>query len=203
MSPDRAARATGVRRPPQAPLAPHAPHAPGGRRPAWRHAVAGVRLVAGVALASILAGCTPPMPEPGVVLQDESRITGRVDVVGAEPLTQVMIRPQDGPALRVIGDNARLMERTAGATVEAIGVVEDEDATLDVRTFTVKEVDGMAAIDGVLFRDGQGFGLVDGAGETHRMDTPPAALQRLVGARVWITGALDAPQAWGVIIPAP
>lgn len=153
--------------------------------------------------ATVLGACTAPLPEHGVMLQDESRITGRVDVVGAEPLTQVMIRPQDGPALRVTGDNVRFLERAAGATVEATGVVEDEDATLDVRTFKVTDVDGMPAIDGVLFRDAQGFGLVDSAGETHRMDSPPAALQRLVGARVWITGALDAPQAWGVIIPAP
>lgn len=157
---------------------------------------------AALAAASLVA-CTAPLPRPGVLLENETRVRGRVAVLGAEPATQVVVRPEDGPVLQVEGDARARMERVDGTTVEVAGVVDEDAGTIDARMFVVVEVDGLAATDGVLFRDEEGFGLVDHAGETHRLERLPAALQRLVGARVWVTGGLDMPQAWGVIIPAP
>jgi len=144
--------------------------------------------------------CTPP--PPGIMAVRESTVTGTVRVVGSEPLTRVVVRTDDA-TIRIEGAQEPLLERAAGATVEITGDLDEEAGTMDVRTFTVTEVDGRPALDGVLFRDDEGLGLVDGEGRTHHLPDAPDALRDLVGARVWITGPLDAPQAWGVLLPTP
>lgn len=124
---------------------------------------------------------------------------GIVAVVGTSLDSRVVLRPARGRSVYLIGPMARDVGRLSGADVWASGN-RDEHGQLRVSRFSVRSVDGNAALDGTLIARGQQVVLVTRDGVQHPLENAPASLKQHVGARVWITGATGAgPIVYGVI----
>jgi hypothetical protein len=129
-------------------------------------------------------------------------VRGIIAIVGSEPMTQVVVRePNGGPSVTLTGMPVRDVARTAGADVVLRGV-RTSARELVVNDFTVRSVDGVPAMDGVLQAADGGYVLVLANGTRHRVPSPPPSLRNEVGSRVWITGPAGAPpHSFGVIVP--
>jgi len=88
--------------------------------------------------------------------------------------------------------------RLAGVEVWVRGT--SQEGQLMVSQLSVRSVNGVPAVDGMLASDGDALMLVTADGARHRLVTPPSALRSHVGARVWIAGPLNRePTTFGVI----
>ena len=148
------------------------------------------------------AGGTPDAASAAAV----DTLRGTVAIVGADPLTRVVLRPAGGGAdVELVGAQREALGRLAGAEVRVAGRQARGTASapaLEVASFAVTAVDGQPAVDGRLEREGGDLVLVTADGRRIRLVQPPAALQDWVGARVWVAGPLDRePQAFGLIEP--
>lgn len=124
-------------------------------------------------------------------------LRGTVMVVGADPMTRVVLRTDTG-RVSLEGEAADRLRRVNGLGVRVDGRLAGSAMT--VVDFRVREADGMPAADGILELDGDTAVLVTATGRRLRYTPVPSALRARVGARVWIAGRADgAPQAWGVI----
>jgi hypothetical protein len=166
-----------------------------------RTAAGGGVLVLAGALGAAVAGCAAGHnDEAGPMATDTAR--GIVAVVGAEPITHVVLRVPEGD-LRLTGEAEAALRRAAGAEVWVAGRTT-EDGGLVVDAFRVRASGGVEAADGVLELDGGTAVLVTSAGERLRYGPAPAGLRRLEGRHVWIAGTPGAePQSWGVLEPEP
>ncbi len=139
-----------------------------------------------------------PRPAPEDAVTDSVR--GRISIVGAAPVTHLVIRGTGEPDVRLHGEAAliRSLRSVQGLEIEAVGHVEA--GVLHVERFTVVAADGVPALDGTLLRDDDGHVLVTADGPRHRLTHLPESLHAHVGHRIWIAGALDRPpEAFGVI----
>lgn len=128
-------------------------------------------------------------------------LRGIVAEVGSVPVTSIVIRPAGGRSVPIIGNLAREIGRAAGAEVWVSG--RRTPAGLEADRYAVRTVDGEAATDGTLARDGDRLVLVTPSGR-RPIARPPAALQGMIGARVWLVGALDGSiTSYGVLRDAP
>lgn len=124
---------------------------------------------------------------------------GIVAVVGAIPITEVVLRPPDGRQITLSGTLAREIGAASGADVWVRGRRVDA-RTIDVAAYAVRSVDGVTAITGTLTADGDRLVLVTDDGQRHPVARPPAPLRQHVGSRVWITGDLSKTiTAYGVL----
>jgi len=159
------------------------------------------------AAASCNGGAVPPGGAPDAASAAAvDTLRGTVAVVGALPLTRVVLRPEGGGAdIELIGAQRDALARVAGAEVRVVGRQARGTAAapaLEVTSFAVTAVDGQPAVDGRLEREEGRLVLVTSDGRRIRLVQPPAALEDWVGARVWIAGPLDRePQAFGLIEP--
>jgi hypothetical protein len=88
--------------------------------------------------------------------------------------------------LEITGPQAALIGHLSGTDVVVRGVISGR--AISASGFTVRTVDGQAAVDGVLHvRDGQLF-ITPPGGQPVRIANPPPPLTGRDGARVWITG---------------
>jgi hypothetical protein len=145
---------------------------------------------------------TPPPPSdrrPPTSASDTAR--GIVAVVGAVPITQVVLRPSFGRPITLTGALAREIGVASGADVWVRGQRVDA-RTIEVESYAVRSVDGVTAITGTLAADGDRLVLVTDDGRRHPIARPPAPLREHVGARVWISGDLGSTiNAYGVLRP--
>ncbi|MFN2566027.1 MAG: DUF5818 domain-containing protein [Gemmatimonadaceae bacterium] len=124
---------------------------------------------------------------------------GTAAVVGAIPITRVVLRPASGRPITLTGPLATEIGAASGADVWVRGRRVD-DRTIEVTAYAVRTVDGQAALTGTLAADGGRLVLVTDDGRRHAIARPPPPLRELVGARVWITGDLaTAISAYGVL----
>lgn len=153
----------------------------------------------------------PPVPITTVpITRDRSKegpaaamdtVRGIVAEVGSVPVTSIVVRPAGGRSVTIIGNLAREIGRAAGADVWVSG--RRTPAGLEADRYAVRTVDGESAIDGTLARDGDRLVLVTPTGRLP-IARPPAALQGMIGARVWLVGALDGSiTSYGVLRDAP
>ena len=173
--------------------------------------VTGAVMNAAAALLGALAACNSGGVPPGGARDAASAtaadtLRGTVAVVGATPLTRVVLRPAGGGAdVELVGAQRDALARVAGAEVRVAGRQARGTASapaLEVASFAVTAVDGQPAVDGRLEREGEQLVLVTADGRRIRLVQPPAALEEWVGARVWVAGPLDRePQAFGLIEP--
>jgi hypothetical protein len=125
-------------------------------------------------------------------------LRGIVAVVGTEHDKRVIIRPPGGRAITLIGPQAALVGRASGAEVWVSGT--SELGALAVTAFSVRTVDGIAAVDGTLMTEGNGLVLQTPDGKRHPIANPPESLRQHIGGRVWISGNLNqGPVAYGII----
>lgn len=136
-------------------------------------------------------------------------VRGVVERVGSDPTSRLVVRGADGVAcalrmstppsfegLEVTLWGAR--DRTAAS------LLPDVACTVTVARYAVRAVDGVAATDGVLRAQGDGYALETADGTRRPLRAVPATLHAQVGARIYWAGPLDrAPEAYGVLEPAP
>ena len=153
---------------------------------------------AAVWLGLISTSACASAPRANVAQADTLR--GTVLVVGADPVTRLVLRTDDGQ-IGLEGPAAGPLRRAAGLGVRVDGRIAD--GAMTVTAFRIREADGMPAADG----------LLEVAGDTAVLVTPdgrlpyapvPTALRARVGAWVWIAGPPGGePQAWGVLGEEP
>lgn len=114
---------------------------------------------------------------------------GIIAVVGADPVTQVMLG-RDRSRIVLRGPLRQTLARLSGMEVwvegaagaPALGGVP----TLIPARFIVRAIDGRPVVDGVLEVSARGIRLVGQDGAVHSIDHVPAALAELAGHRVWV-----------------
>ena len=118
-------------------------------------------------------------------------VRGIIRVVGNAADEQVIVRPNDGAAVTLLGSQSAVLGRLSGVDVWISGK-RDGAKRMTVDRFLVRSVDGVPAIDGTLIARDGGYAIVTTADHAeHPIVNPPAALRSHVGARVWVTGALE------------
>jgi hypothetical protein len=145
----------------------------------------------------------PAAPAPTATAPPTALDTARgiVAVVGAVPITEVVLRQPTGRPVTLTGSLAREIGVASGADVWVRGRRVDA-RTIDVESYAVRSVDGVTAITGTLTADGDRLVLVTDDGRRHAIARAPAPLRQHVGARVWITGDLGTTiNAYGVLRP--
>ena len=128
-------------------------------------------------------------------------VRGTLLATGSEPAVTFVVVDAAGRGTALEGDRG-LLRRLVGLDVVARGA-RRRDA-LQAEEVTVRGANGVAAVDGVLVREGAGYALVVRGGGRRSIARLPAALQGAVGARVWLAGDLDGDvDSSGVISPSP
>ncbi|MFO7894128.1 MAG: hypothetical protein R6U63_10350 [Longimicrobiales bacterium] len=141
----------------------------------------------------------PETGAPGAATEPAAGDTlrGTVRVVGADPITQLILRTEDG-RIDLQGPAADELRRVNGLVVRVRGHLDG--STMTVAEFRVRAAEGLPAADGTLEIDGNAAVLVTPDGDRLRYAPAPTSLRARAGVRVWIAGEVGGePQAWGVI----
>lgn len=127
--------------------------------------------------------------------------SGIVSITGTSFEQHIMLHTADGELqLNASASDSAALSRVGGTSVLVRGRAREQ--AFYVVSFTVTSVDGAPVADGVLARDG-GHLMLERTNGQLTLGNPPAALDSLVGARIWISGPLDTgPNSYGVIVPA-
>jgi hypothetical protein len=153
-------------------------------------------LSAGLVLLAAACGTNNHHPEAGPMAADTAR--GTVGIVGAEPMSWVSLRTEDGP-VHLHGAAAESLRRASGAEVWVSGS-RGEDGRLQIEAFRVRSVDGVEATGGILEVDGDAVVLVTADGDRVRYAPAAAGLRTLEGHGVWIAGRPGGePRSWGLL----
>ncbi|MBA2686261.1 MAG: hypothetical protein H0U66_17390 [Gemmatimonadaceae bacterium] len=157
-------------------------------------------LVAGtLVVAAASGGCNHHSRSAAAQPTSRDSLVGIVSVTGTSFEQYIVLRTSSGIralALSSTADSAALAT-LGGVEVKAYGTAHAD--RFELSAFSVKSVDGAAVIDGVLMRDGSHYSLRTRGGDV-ALGNPPAALEKLVGARLWVGGPLDSgPNVYGVI----
>lgn len=136
-------------------------------------------------------------------------VRGVVRVVGASPMTAVLLATAAGDRVSVSGRATDALRRLAGLEVTATGRrtgARDAMAAprglpvFEADRFVVRASDGVPAHDGILLRQRDRWELLLDDGRRVAVAALPPSLGARVGRRVWLAGALEgAPVAYGVI----
>ena len=137
-------------------------------------------------------------------------VRGVLSVVGAEPLTALLLSPVGGgAAVAIEGSQEALMRGLSRLEVTAMGRMTSRrspaspmSSVFEADTFVVRAADRVEAHDGLLARDGDRFVLLRGESRIAAAFLPVALRSRL-GARVYLVGPLDRPPVAYGIIQAP
>jgi len=169
-------------------------------RPAAR-----VGVVALLGMVALLAGCGGNRAADDATHREvrpaPDTLRGIVVITGADPLTRVVLRVDEGD-VPLAGAGADTLRSVPGLTVRVTGHREADTGTLRVDSFRVLGLQGEPAADGLLEIEGDDAVLVTPAGDRRRWRPAPAGLRDLAGRRVWIAGPEDAePSHWGLLEP--
>lgn len=138
-----------------------------------------------------------PPPAMGAA-SDTAR--GVVAVTGADPLTRVVLRHDDGSTTTLAGPVADTLRAAAGLEVRVTGRRSGDG--LEGTGFRILRMERLPATDGRLHIDGDVATLLTADGRSVRFPAAPAALRELAGRRVWIAGEPGGePQSWGLLEP--
>lgn len=134
------------------------------------------------------------------VMTRRDSTSGIVSITGTSFEQHIVLRTANGElALTARARDSAALSRVGGTSVLVRGRAREK--TFYVVSFTVTSVDGAPVADGVLAGDG-GHLVLERTNGQITLGNPPAALDSLVGARIWISGALDTgPNSYGVIVP--
>jgi hypothetical protein len=129
-------------------------------------------------------------------------LTGIVSITGTGFEQRIVLRSGDEVTyLSAATPDSAALSRVGGLEVRVTGR-RDPDR-FRVEHFTALSVAGAPVTDGILRSDGGRLVLDTGRGRIP-LGNPPAALRKLVDARVWVSGPLDrGPNSYGLIVPPP
>jgi hypothetical protein len=127
-------------------------------------------------------------------------LVGIVSVTGTSFEQRLVLRTGNiARTLAASSADSAALSRLGGAEIVVHGA--RGDGAFRVATFEVQRVDGAPVADGTVARDGGRLALETTHGRL-ALGNPPAALESLIGARIWIAGPLDlGPNSFGVIAP--
>jgi hypothetical protein len=128
-------------------------------------------------------------------------LRGTIEVVGSEPATSVALLMDGGARAVTLQGERPLLDRLAGLEVAVWGALV-RAGVFRVDRVAVRASGGVAAVDGVLAREGAGWVLV---ADGQRLPVPhlPEALRGMAGARIWLAGPLDRPANSSGVIREP
>lgn len=139
-------------------------------------------------------------------------VRGIIQVVGNEPASVVVLTTgtaEVGALVSLAGASLPLLRGLAGLELMVAGrrtarvdyaAAPAGAPVFEVDQFRVRAVDGVAALDGVLERDGDRHYLRMIDGVRRAIAALPTTLAAQVGARIYLAGPLDrSPTAYGVI----
>jgi hypothetical protein len=137
-----------------------------------------------------------PSANPAVM----DSLAGVVSVTGTSYEQHLVLRVgADTRALAASPGDSSALVRLGGAEISVYGKAGVD--RFAVAAFTVTAVNGQAVVDGVLLREGTRLVLRTRTGRL-TLGNPPAALDSLIGARIWVGGPIDTgPNVYGVISP--
>ncbi|MBW3552525.1 MAG: hypothetical protein KY466_03390 [Gemmatimonadetes bacterium] len=139
-----------------------------------------------------------PRPGAGGTAPDTAR--GVVAITGADPLTRVVLRHDDGSTTTLAGAVADTLRQAAGLDVIVTG--RRTEHGLEATAFRVLRLERLPATDGRLELEGDVAVLLTADGRRVRFPAAPAALRGLAGRRVWIAGEPGGePRSWGLLEP--
>lgn len=139
-----------------------------------------------------------PRPDAGGAATDSAR--GVVAITGADPMTLVVLRHDDGSTTTLAGPVADTLRQAAGLDVSVTGR-RTEDG-LEATAFRVLRLERLPATDGRLELDDDVAVLLTADGRRVRFPAAPAALRGLAGRRIWIAAEPGGePRSWGLLEP--
>jgi hypothetical protein len=147
-----------------------------------------------------LAACArgSAAPAGGGAAAGADTLRGTLRITGSEPGVTFVVVDASGRTTALDGDRV-LLERLAGVEVAVEGDAV-ADAPFRVARVAVRAVEGVAAVDGVLAREGGRDVLVLADGTRRVVARLPEPLRGRTGARVWLAGPLDSDiDSFGVI----
>jgi hypothetical protein len=158
-------------------------------------------LILGTAASFVLpaSGCHPTVRPPAAAVNPDS-LAGIVSITGTSFEQQLTLRSGDrSTRLSASAMDSAALSRVGGVEVLVVGKRNANGFRVD--HFTARSVGGSPVVDGMLRSEG-GRLVIETAGGRIPLGNPPSALHSMIGARVWISGALDrGPNSYGVIIP--
>ncbi len=150
-------------------------------------------------LMTAATSCRPVVPGSAGAFAPDS-LRGIVSITGTSFEKQLVLRFGDSAVyLSAAPADSAALSRMGGVEVRVRGKKSPNMFRVD--KFAALRVAGAPVIDGVL-RNEDGRLLLETADGRIPLGNPPPALRSMIGARVWIGGALDrGPNVYGVIIP--
>ena len=151
-----------------------------------------------------LAACTHRAPiETNINEARSDTLRGIVSVTGSGFDEHIVLRAAGERVVMLTANSwdSTALVRLGGAEIVVRG--REDARRFLVVAYTVRAVDGSPVADGTLRRDGDRLSLLTD-GVSQPLGNPPVALRKMIGARVWISGALaTGPNTYGLISPAP
>jgi hypothetical protein len=159
----------------------------------------------------VLLGCVaqtePPDSTPTPTAAGGDRIVGTVRIVGSAPLNvQVVLQPEAGRAVRLVGPLVPELERLAGLEIAVSGRLERSvepgtDRQLQASGYEILRVNDEPVVWGEIISLSGGWArLRTDSGEELMLSGAPASFR--VGHRVWVQGPRTiAVQTFGTIRP--
>lgn len=160
-----------------------------------------------------LAGCKPsPQMDQAAAAPTSDTVTvvGIVRVVGADPITQLVVQAEGGDATALVGPLQSELHQTVGLEVRITGVAADPSPpsrrALDVRSYETVAMNGTPAHTGIIERSGDALRLAT-TSRPWTLVNPPDELRQSVGAKVWVAGESSGEtlrvSAYGIIKRSP
>jgi hypothetical protein len=167
-----------------------------------RIGVAAAMVAGSVLTASSCARHRTELGERAASAAADTNVKGIVSITGTSFDQHVQLRTDSGVLSLIAQSNdSAALARLGGLELSVRGT--REPSGFRVSSFTVLRAGDRAVTDGVLVQDGASIALQTSAGKL-TLGNPPDALRRMIGARVWVAGPLDAgPNSYGVIVPRP
>jgi hypothetical protein len=150
------------------------------------------------ALAALACARGAPAPGTTASVSAADSLRGTLEVVGSAPATSIALLLEGGTRAVTLEGERPLLDRLAGLEVAVWGT-SVRPRVFRVDRVAVRASGGVAAVDGVLVREGGGWALATEGGRLP-IARLPETLRGMAGARIWIAGPLDrAPDSFGVI----
>lgn len=159
-------------------------------------------LLLSCALAALACARGAPAAGSAPAAPAADSLRGTLEVVGSEPATSVALLLDGGARAVTLEGERPLLDRLAGLEVAVWGALV-RAGVFRVDRVAVRASGGVAAVDGVLAREGAGWVLVTEEGRHLPVPHLPQALRGMAGARIWLAGPLDRPPNSSGVIRGP